>query len=106
MELKRLSERAMKIRNSWEKLEKKRYGKSWTVAQVMEGFVVDVGELMELVMAKEGIRNVDNVDEKLSHELSDCLWSVLVLAEKFGIDIEKEFLDTMDNLEKRIEKGL
>lgn len=27
-----------------------------------------------------------------SHELSDCLWSILVLANKCGIDLEAEFV--------------
>jgi len=68
----------------------------------MEGFVGDVGDLMKLVMAKEGVRTIEDVDKKLKHELCDCLWSVLVLAKKFDIDIEREFLDKMSELEERI----
>ena len=66
------------------------------------GFVGDVGDLVKLVMAKEGIREVENVDDKLKHELADCLWSILVIASNYGIDIEKSFMETMDELEKRI----
>jgi NTP pyrophosphatase (non-canonical NTP hydrolase) len=68
----------------------------------MEGFVGDVGDLMKLVMAKEGIRTIEHVDEKLAHELADCLWCILVLSEKYGVDIEQSFLKTMGELEKRI----
>jgi hypothetical protein len=39
--------------------------------------VGDVGDLMKLVMAKEGAREIQDVDEKLQHELAACLWSVL-----------------------------
>jgi len=53
-------------------------------------------------MAKAGLREMENVDEKLKHELADCLWSVLVLAEKHNINIEESFLKTMDDLERRI----
>lgn len=66
----------------------------------MQGFVVDVGDLMKLVMAKAGARRVDDVDRKLAHELSDCLWSVLVLARLYDLDLEKEFLQTMAELER------
>jgi NTP pyrophosphatase (non-canonical NTP hydrolase) len=66
------------------------------------GFAGDVGDLLKIVMAKENLRRMENVDAKLAHELSDCLWSVLVLASHYGIDIEKEFLQTMDSLEQRI----
>jgi NTP pyrophosphatase (non-canonical NTP hydrolase) len=51
-------------------------------------------------MAKNGARHVDDVDRKLAHELSDCLWSVLVLAKLYDLDLEKEFLKTMDELQQ------
>jgi NTP pyrophosphatase (non-canonical NTP hydrolase) len=58
--------------------------------------------LMKLVIAKSGVRDIENVDQKLSHELADCLWSVLVLADKYGVDLEKAFVETMSELEERI----
>ena len=83
-------------------LERKKYGREWTKEQIAEGFVGDVGDLMKLIMAKNGIRDTESVDEKLAHELSDCLWCVLILSNQYGIDLEKSFLDTMSDLEKRI----
>ncbi|HQM15774.1 MAG TPA: MazG nucleotide pyrophosphohydrolase domain-containing protein [Candidatus Woesebacteria bacterium] len=53
-------------------------------------------------MTKSGVRSTDSVDEKLAHELSDCLWSLLVLADKYNINLEKSFLDTMTKFEERI----
>lgn len=105
MELKQLIQRATEIKEKYKELELKKYGKQWTNGQVAEGFVGDVGDLMKLVMAKEGIRDIENVDEKLGHELADCLYSIFVLANNFGIDIEKVFLKTMDDLEIRISKN-
>jgi len=102
MEFKKLSQRAVEIRNKYSELEEKKYGKVWSPEQIMEGLAGDVGDLMKIVMAKNGYRKMENVDEKLAHELSDCLWCVMVLSEKYGIDLEKAFLDTMDELEKRI----
>lgn len=105
MELKELSKRAIEIRNMYSELEKKKYGREWTKSEIMEGFVGDVGDLMKLVMAKEGIREKENIDKQLAHELSDCLWSILVLSEKYEIDIEQSFLETMSALEERIKNG-
>jgi NTP pyrophosphatase (non-canonical NTP hydrolase) len=99
MELSQLTERAMQIRQCFAAYEQRRTGRTWTREEIMQGFVVDVGDLMKLVMAKAGARLVDEVDRKLTHELSDCLWSVLVLARLYDIDLEKEFLKTMDELE-------
>jgi NTP pyrophosphatase (non-canonical NTP hydrolase) len=103
MDFKQLSDRAMEIRDKYSALEKNKYGREWTPAEIAQGFVGDVGDLMKLVMTKEGIRDLENVDEKLEHELSDCLWSILVIAKKYDIDLEKSFLNTMDELDKRFE---
>lgn len=104
MEMKNLAQRASEIKALYSKMEMEQYGKKWTDAQVMEGFVVDVGELMEIVMAKQGIRDMDNVDERLAHELADCLYSIFILADRYNVDLEKEFMSTMDKLETRLEK--
>ena len=69
----------------------------------MSGFVGDVGDLSKIIMAKHGLRSMDDVDAKLAHELSDCLWSILVLSDKYHIDLAAAFLQTMDGLDKRIE---
>jgi len=95
----------MQIRQCFAAYEQRRTGRTWTREEIMQGFVVDVGDLMKLVMAKAGARRVDDVDAKLAHELSDCLWSILVLARLYGLDLEKEFLKTMDELERGTAKN-
>jgi|SRR5579859_3859408 len=103
--MKNLIARAMQIRKLYEALEKKKYGRAWTPSEIAQGFVGDVGDLQKLVMAKAGIRDIEHVDEKLKHELADCLWSVIVLADIYGIDLEKSFVETMDSLEDRIKQS-
>lgn len=100
-----LTKRALEIRQKYEELEVQKYGRSWSREQIVQGFVGDVGDLMKIVMAKEGIRELQDADHRLAHELSDCLWSVLVIADKYGVDLQKAFLQTMDELEKRIGKA-
>ena len=102
MELSQLSDRAMQIRQGFATVEQSRTGRTWTREEIMQGFVGDVGDLMKLVMAKAGARRVEDVDAKLAHELSDCLWSVLVLAKLYDVDLEKEFLATMSALEAKL----
>jgi len=105
MELSQLSARALQIRQCFAAYEQRRTGRTWTREEIMQGFVVDVGDLMKLVMAKAGARTVADVDRKLAHELSDCFWSVLVLAKLYDLDLEKEFLQTMDELEQGTAKN-
>lgn len=105
MELAQLSARAMEIRTLFAAREQQRGGHPWTREEIMQGFVGDVGDLMKLVMAKAGSRQIADVDTRLAHELGDCLWSVLVLAELYGVDIEKGFLNTMEGIERKLADG-
>lgn len=105
MTLQQAQQRALEVREKYAQLESKR-GTEWSNIDIMLGFVTDIGELSELVAAKSGKRPIENLDEKLAHELSDCLWSVLVLAAKFDVDIEKEFAKTMDQLDDKIDRKL
>lgn len=104
MQFEDLLKRAIEIRTKYDKLNAERRGVVWSEQDLMAGFVGDVGDLSKIIMAKHGLRAIDDVDAKLAHELADCLWSVLVLANKYDIDLAAEFLKTMDGLDKRIDK--
>lgn len=97
-----LQQRAVEIAAKYTELNKRQGHNPWGPKDRMMGFVTDVGELNELVMAKEGMRHIEDADEKLAHELSDCLWSILVLADNYGVDLNAAFLKTMDELERRV----
>ena len=102
MDLNQLTDRAMQIRDRYAALERARGRRAWSREDLMLGFVGDVGDLAKLVMAKEGLRSIENVDAKLPHELADCLWSILVLARLHRIDLESAFVGTMDTLQTKL----
>lgn len=106
MDIQKLVERAKAIRELYSQLENQKYGKEWTREQIVQGFVGDVGDLVKLTMAKEGIRNTSDVDEKIAHELSDCLWSIFIIADKYDIDLESSFEKTMTELESKVKQDL
>jgi NTP pyrophosphatase (non-canonical NTP hydrolase) len=99
-----LSARAAEVRRLYVELETRRYGRPWTRQEVALGFVGDVGDLAKLIQAAEGVRAIPDVQAKLAHELADCLWSVLILADLYGVDLEASFQATMDTLQRRIEE--
>ncbi len=103
MEFKKIIDRATALRDKYAKLEAKTSVRPWGALEHAQGFMGDAGQLMKLVMAKNGLRKIDDVDAKISHELCDCLWALLVIADELKIDLEKEFPKNMDLLEKRIE---
>lgn len=102
MDLNALSDRAWAIRQLYEKLETQRHGRAWSREEVALGFMGDVGDLMKLVQAKEGVRVIEGADAKFAHELADCLWSVMVLARLYDVDLETAFIRTMDELEANV----
>jgi NTP pyrophosphatase (non-canonical NTP hydrolase) len=102
MEFQKVIDRAMEVRRQIEAKEIQLYGSSWTREEVALGFVGDVGDLAKLISAENGRRIIPNSKEKMEHELADCLWSVIVLSNLHGVDLEKSFFETMDHLEKRL----
>lgn len=106
MSIKELTKRAVEVRKLYDQLNLKHHGVKWNEERIMAGFVGDVGDLSKLVMGKANVRDIEKVDEKLDHELSDCLWSILVLADKYHRDMEQIFVQTMDELEARVNKEL
>lgn len=99
-----LIEQAVRVRNHYRDLQRVDGQKEWGASERMAGFVGDVGALSKLVMVKQGLRRgPENIDEELAHELADNLWSILVLADELGIDIEDAFVKSMDALHERIE---
>ena len=98
-DIKVLEQRAMEIRRRYDQLERQKKRQPWTAGKLARGFKKDVSELLTIV-------EQDMVDrKKLSHELGDCLWSVLVIARKLDIDVERAFWTTMAEIEQRFEDG-
>lgn len=98
MQFSELIKRVKEVRESFREQEGDHV---WGATEHMQGFVGDVGDLTKLVMAKSGYRNFENLDDKLAHELADCLYSIVILADDLGIDLESAFVKTMDEVEKR-----
>lgn len=106
MEYKELESSALKLNALYEQLEIKLYGRAWTTGELALGFMGDVGDLAKLIQANAGIRNIDDHKSKLGHELSDCLWSIIVLADKCGIDLQAEFASNIEGLMQHVSKEL
>lgn len=102
MEFTELIRRAAEVRALYAEFEEVKYGRSWTDEELALGFMGDVGDLAKLVQAMNGVRGIPDAKEKLGHELADCLWSVVVLAQAYEVDLEAAFLGTMDELEAHL----
>lgn len=99
-DFKKMVGRALEIKAKYNKIEPKK----WEIEQYFMGLVKDVGGLSKILMTYRGFRDDLNRDakESLEHELVDIIWSVIVIADKAGIDLEESFYKTMDELNERI----
>ncbi|AWW41677.1 MazG nucleotide pyrophosphohydrolase domain-containing protein [Streptomyces cadmiisoli] len=106
MSLGELKKRAMRIHDLYDELNRRERGRGWMRDEYMLGFMGDVGDLAKLVMAEEGAREVPGGRAALEHELADCLWSVLILAHHYDVDLEEAFHRTMTELDDAISARL
>ena len=97
-DIKVLEQRALEIRRKYDDLNKSQ-GQPWDAKKLANGFQKDVSDLIEII----GHESIDR--KKLNHELADCLWSVLVIARKLDVDIERVFWTTMEELDLRFKDG-
>lgn len=106
MEFSKLVQQAKELRALYEIYETKQYGRPWNIEEIGLGLMGDVGDLAKLLQAHAGVRNIECYQAKLAHELSDCLWSILILADKCGVDLEVEFPKTVSQLSKNVQLKL
>jgi NTP pyrophosphatase (non-canonical NTP hydrolase) len=106
MDFKDLTDKAVAMKQAYDELNEIEGNKKWTSAEYTQGFVGDVGDLIKLVMAKNNYRNIDGMDKKIAHELADCLWSLMVISKELDVNLEQEFVSTIEELTKRINEKL
>jgi NTP pyrophosphatase (non-canonical NTP hydrolase) len=102
MDFDEMQAQARSVREQYAATETARYGRAWTREEIMLGFLGDVGDLAKLVQGKEGVRPREGLDEALAHELADCLWCVMTLADAYEVDLEAAFASTMDDIEESL----
>lgn len=65
MELQTLVDRALEVRSMYDGLNQRERGVVWGGKDLMAGFVGDVGDLSKIIMAKHGLRAMDDIDANL-----------------------------------------
>jgi NTP pyrophosphatase (non-canonical NTP hydrolase) len=101
-----LQSKALEVKNLYDELNIKRGEQKWTAAEYTQGFVGDVGDLVKLIMAKNNFRKGEDIDNQLAHELADCLWSIIVIADQLGVDLPAKFMSNMTELGAKIKLKL
>src|SRR5262245_55537772 len=106
MDIAGLQSRALEIADLYDRWHLAAGRQAWDTGDVALGFVGDVGDLAKLVMAVDGRREIPGARLRLGHELADCLWSVLVLADRYAVDLEAEFVKMTAGIEQHLQSAL
>jgi NTP pyrophosphatase (non-canonical NTP hydrolase) len=98
MDFKKIQDLALEIKSVY-----KKKGYKWNVEDYFQGFVADVGELGKLLQIKKGLRKnkFSNINKEIEHEISDCLWSIIIIANELKIDLGKSFTRTMREIKEK-----
>ena len=74
-------------------------GRGWDPFVIVTDILEEAGEVAAVVKGLEGFKPPEKLKTKemLAKELSDLLYGIFVLAEHYGINIEDNFLEHVNN---------
>ena len=101
MDLKQLTAKSIKVNQKFKNWRK------WDLKTRFVDLIEEVGELANAVLTKEKAKGGKPGWQKdgFKDSLCDILYDLLLLAWQEGVDLEKEYLVMLRDLEKRIESG-
>lgn len=105
MDFQQIINRTREIFKLYAESDERRLGHEWPRGEYAKALAADVGALIKLTMSKDGLREVENVDKKLRHEFGDILATIIYLSDKYEVDLEQAFEETMKELEERAGKN-
>ncbi len=96
-------ERSVKIRKLYHQLERQNHGTEWAVEEDALAFLTDAGLVGRLTMSQQQRwPKGGNTVSELEHKLSECVWWLIVLAERMNIDINESLDEFLSKLEKQL----
>lgn len=103
MNLNEVIERSVQLRKGYHQLEKQYHEKEWTVEEDALAFLTDAGLVGRLTMSQQG-RWPTNGDSKseLEHKLGECIWWLIILADRMNLDINEALENFLSNTEKNL----
>lgn len=96
-------ERSKKIRESYHQLERQHHESKWTVEEDALAFLTDAGLVGRHTMSQQERWPANNTENELEHKLGECIWWLVVLADRMNIDIgeaTEKFLTKTEKLLK------
>jgi hypothetical protein len=102
MKLREAVTRSLEIRERYRQLELKHHGSEWTIEEDALAFLTDAGLVGRLTMAQQGRwPATQGTGPELEHKIGECIWWLIVLADRMGIDATKSLEGFLAKTEKQ-----
>ena len=88
-----------------QKVADKMPGEKWGIYQRFNDLVEEVGELANSIQVKEGWKTKNRAKADLVNSVCDVLYSILLVASHYDIDLEREYPEVLKEIEDRVKKG-
>ncbi|WP_026327176.1 MULTISPECIES: hypothetical protein [Proteiniphilum] len=92
--------RSKKIRELYHEAEKQHHGNEWTIEEDALAFLTDAGLVGRYTMSQQGRWPKENTHAELEHKLGECIWWLVVLADRMNIDMEEALEKFLSKTEK------
>ena len=103
MNFNEIVERSVQIRKLYHNLEKIYHEKEWTVEEDALAFLTDAGLVGRLTMSDQVRWPADGeTKSELQHKLGECIWWVIVLAERMDIYISEALETFLSKTERNL----
>ena len=96
--------RSEEIRKLYHQLELTHHGSEWTVEEDALAFLTDAGLVGRLTMSQQGRWPKENTEEELSHKLGECIWWLIIIANRTGLDVNAALDGFLTKTEKLLNK--
>ena len=96
--------RSKKIRETYHQLERQHHGNEWTVEEDALAFLTDAGLVGRHTMSQQKRWPANNTKIELDHKLGECIWWLIVLADRMDIDIKEATEKFLTKTEKLVNK--
>ena len=96
-------ERSVQIRKLYHQLERQYHGSEWTIEEDALAFLTDAGLVGRLTMSEQGRWPIGgDTASELEHKLGECIWWLIILAERMDIDIGEALKNFLSKTEKSL----
>ena len=102
-DFKEVIERSVKLRKAYHQLEREYHEEEWSVEEDALAFLTDAGLVGRLTMSQQGRwPAAGETESELEHKLGECMWWLIVLAERMNIDSGEVLERFLTKTEKKL----